>query len=328
MSIRKNDFALRRLIVVGAGAVGGSVGGLVANLGKPVVLVARGEHGHKLRDSGLLVRMPSKTVVAHPEVVERIEDLSLLDGDVVMFATKLQDASAVMDQWLQFAGTDIPVICANNGVHAERWASERFATVISMLIWMPAEHLVPGEVSLFASDTPGSPVGILDNGPIKDNEVGLAGEVSKELSEWLTQAGFDAVSRDDMMRWKHAKWITNLGNAAQALVEGDWKSIAKLAQAEGEAILEAAQVPRVSTRDLLDRCKALKLSQIDGQSRKGGSSWQSFHRGQAMETPWLEGAMADLADQFGIDAPVLRYFRELTKQPRRVTVAEVMNSIV
>gem|GEM_PF-6621033 len=42
-----------RYVIIGAGAVGGSVGGLLERAGESVVLIARGEHGDRIRQGGL-----------------------------------------------------------------------------------------------------------------------------------------------------------------------------------------------------------------------------------------------------------------------------------
>ena len=51
--------AAMRWIVVGAGAVGGVVGGLLADAGEDVTLIARGRHLDAMRCKGLRVRTPA-----------------------------------------------------------------------------------------------------------------------------------------------------------------------------------------------------------------------------------------------------------------------------
>ena len=50
-----------RFVVVGAGAIGGAVGGRLFQQGYDVTLVARGEHGRALQ-SGLTLESPTETV--------------------------------------------------------------------------------------------------------------------------------------------------------------------------------------------------------------------------------------------------------------------------
>ncbi|MER5540927.1 2-dehydropantoate 2-reductase N-terminal domain-containing protein [Streptomyces sp. NPDC002589] len=52
-----------RYIIIGAGAVGGTVGGRLAQAGREVVLVARGRHLAALEEHGLRLRVPEGEAV-------------------------------------------------------------------------------------------------------------------------------------------------------------------------------------------------------------------------------------------------------------------------
>src|SRR3954462_12058926 len=80
-----------RFVVYGAGAIGGGVGGRLAEAGHEVVLIARGEHPDAIRDAGLRLVVPdaepltlSIPVVSHPA------GLDFRDDDVVLMAMKSQ----------------------------------------------------------------------------------------------------------------------------------------------------------------------------------------------------------------------------------------------
>ena len=57
-----------RYVIIGAGAIGGAIGGRLAHAGLEAVLVARGEHLAALREHGLRLRTPEEdvTVPVHP----------------------------------------------------------------------------------------------------------------------------------------------------------------------------------------------------------------------------------------------------------------------
>ena len=80
-----------RFVVVGAGAVGGVVGGRLAQHGHDVVLVARGDHGQAIAADGLLIRSPDDEVRVPVPVVSHPSELTLTDDDVVLLAVKGQD---------------------------------------------------------------------------------------------------------------------------------------------------------------------------------------------------------------------------------------------
>src|SRR5579871_2525576 len=75
-----------RFVVLGAGAIGGAVGGRLFQRGFDVTLVARGEHGRALR-SGLVLEDPKESVTLPVRAVEDVSDVSWAgdaDGDVVV----------------------------------------------------------------------------------------------------------------------------------------------------------------------------------------------------------------------------------------------------
>ena len=47
-----------RVAVMGAGGIGGNLGGLLARDGNDVILIARGDHLEAIRSQGLRVKMP------------------------------------------------------------------------------------------------------------------------------------------------------------------------------------------------------------------------------------------------------------------------------
>ncbi len=313
-----DDNAPERLLVIGAGAVGGAVGGLLHSSGLPVVLVARGPHGAAIRRDGLSLRTPAQRLRLPIPSVPRISALAPRPGDVALLATKLQDAEVAMDELVALAGPTLPIVCAVNGVDGERWAAQRFHSVASMLVWIPAVHLIPGEVRIYGAPCPA----VLDVGLYPSGDAPWI----DALCDHLRRAGFDALPRRDIRPWKLAKWITNLGGAAQALITDDWHSVALAARAEGEQVLGAAGLDHVSQRELLERTKAVGAATIDGEHRPGGSTWQSRARGRPLETPWIEGAMAALGRRVGVATPVLDALSRAAERPRPRRAAELLGS--
>src|ERR1700734_783276 len=147
----------RRYVIVGAGAIGGTVGGALARAGIPTVLVARGRHAEILSADGLTLTTPDGTF--HPPVTEVLgpEQLGLSRPAVVVFTTKTQQVDAALQEWVDqpvhgpdgvvgTAGGLLPVLTALNGVVAEEKALRYFRQVFGVCVWLPAVHLEPGEV--------------------------------------------------------------------------------------------------------------------------------------------------------------------------------------
>jgi 2-dehydropantoate 2-reductase len=88
-----------RYIIVGAGAIGGTIGGRLFEAGHEVVLVARGPHLDALRARGLRLVTPDGEAALPIPAVGGPGELDLRDGDVLVLAVKTQDAEAVLAEW-------------------------------------------------------------------------------------------------------------------------------------------------------------------------------------------------------------------------------------
>jgi ketopantoate reductase len=299
--------------------VGGTIGGLLLESGFSTEFVSRGPHGRAIRQEGLRIRFPDREITVHAPCFESVDEVVWRPGDMALLATRLRDARQAMQQIPEARAFHIPVVCATSGMHAEQWARARFPLVLSMLVWLPVSHLRPGEVSVYAAECPG----VLDTGPgHPGSRIELA--LATSLCRRLSKAGLDAVPRADIQRWKLARWITSLGSAAEAFVTDDWKTVAELARAEGEAVLDAAGVDRVTTAELQRRCQHVQPGLIDGRPRPGGPAWQSLHRGKPLESPWIEGAMARLGSKLGVPAPINRFLTNASKSPRPLLARQLL----
>src|SRR6187399_687647 len=101
-----------RFVVLGAGAVGGVVGGRLHQHGHEVVLVARGDHLREIRRAGLRIESPADVVTVAVPAVERPAEVDWRAGDVVLLATKTQDTGDALADLAAAAPAEVPVACA------------------------------------------------------------------------------------------------------------------------------------------------------------------------------------------------------------------------
>src|ERR1700761_5471426 len=111
-----------RYIIIGAGAIGGTIGGCLAQGGHDVVLVARDAHLDALRADGLRLSTPAGTDTLKIPAVGGPGELELRPGDVLVLAAKSQDSVSLLAEWARrpvagaggVAARDLPVVCAQN----------------------------------------------------------------------------------------------------------------------------------------------------------------------------------------------------------------------
>jgi 2-dehydropantoate 2-reductase len=287
-----------RYIIYGAGAVGGVIGAKLHLAGHDVALIARGRHLEAMRERGLRFETPDGAETLAIPVAGGPSDIDWHEGDVVLLTMKTQHTAAALDDLARCAGPAVPIVCAQNGVENERIALRRFAHVYGMMVLLPATHLTPGVVQ--ASCHPHG--GVLDAGCYPSGSDHLIGRVAADL----TSSGFASDAVNDVMRWKYAKLLSNLGNALQAACgEGDTRSIHARMRDEAVACYGAAGIAWASEEEMAQRRRSLSPMRPVGAARRGGgSTWQSVARGAgSVETDYLNGEIAMLGRMHRIATP-------------------------
>lgn len=300
---------------MGAGAIGSTIGGRLAETGRDVLLVARGAHARALKDGGLVLAMPDRVLrISVPTVTT--DELILTADDVILLAVKSQDTESVLTRLASMpigertAGELVPVYCVQNGVSNEDTASRFFTAVHGVGVNIPATHLEPGHV-----DAEGAPLsGALQVGSYP---AGLD-PVDLEVVEHLQASGFDAVAHHDVMAWKRAKLLRNVGNALEVLFavhddpplgEADERAVDAIAAAAKEEARACFAAAGLSVVDDDTYAAAIagraRPTEVAGRPRRGGSTWQSVQRGQgSVETDFLNGEVVRLAKLVGVPTPV------------------------
>ena len=295
-----------RYVIVGAGGVGGVIGGLLAESGREVALVARGEHGAAIAADGLVVRRPDRDLRLRLPVAPTVAELGLLAGDVVVLAVKSQQTAGVLEQLGaehvsgRRATDELPILCAQNGVANEAAALRIAPEVHGICVNLPATHLEPGVVI-----GEGAPVaGVLTIG----RAAGGVDDLDRLVAEDLTAAGFRGRADDDVMAWKRAKLLRNVGNAIEALCghvqDDDADRLDRLVRDEASTVFAAAGLSVVADDRYAADISGYSAQAVGGRGREGGSTWQSVARGQGtVETDWLNGEIALLGRLHGVPTP-------------------------
>jgi 2-dehydropantoate 2-reductase len=291
-----------RFVVFGAGAIGGVVGACLHQSGHDVALIARGEHGRAIRERGLTFERPGvPPVILSIPVAHTPVELEFGGDEIVLLATKSQDTAGALTDLRAVAPITTPVVCVQNAVENERVALRLFTNVYGAVVMAPTGHLEPGIVQAYGTRG----VGVIDVGRYPYG----VDEVCEHVAGALDISEFSSRPRPDIMRFKYAKLLANLGNAVDAICEaGDAASeVVSLAQEEGRAALTAAGIEFVAeeVNDVHARWQRLDLQPIAGKPRAGSSTRQSLVRGApSLETDYLNGEISLLGRMHAVRTPV------------------------
>lgn len=298
-----------RLVIYGAGAIGGVLGARLVEHGSDVTLVARGENYDALAARGLRFQVGDKETTLPVTVVRDASALDLSPEDAVFLTMKSNDTREVIDDLERVAPPEIAVVCAQNGVENERLALRKFAHVYGLCVMCPATHLEPGVVRAGSSPI----TGLMDLGRWPQG----VDQRAEELASVLRASTYESIAREDIARWKWGKLLMNLGNAVQAVCGTDHpaKELTRRVREEGVAVLRAAQIDYVGREE--DEERRGTLLSVD-RSRGGGSSWQSLERATgSIETDYLTGEIVLRGRLHGVATPTNALLQRLANQLAR-----------
>jgi 2-dehydropantoate 2-reductase len=312
-----------RYVIYGAGAIGGTIGGKLAQHGHDVTLICRGAHLEAVKRDGLLLRTPDGDTRLPIPAVGAPSEIDWQGDEAVFLTMKSQDTQTALEA-LRLAAGDVPVICSQNGVANERMALRVFSCVYGLNVRMPCTHLTPGEVVAHSSPV----TGVLDLGCYPEGADHLAIRVAMDLEA----SGFLSRAEPKIMREKYAKLLMNLANTVQALcgmaAAGD---IVRRVRDEALTAYEAAGIDCADEAEFSADSAKLTMKPVEGVPHRGGSTWQSMERGGTLETDYLNGEIAILGAMHGVATPFNRMLQfaaaEAVRDGRRpgsYTIEELM----
>lgn len=306
-----------RYVIIGAGAIGGTVGAALSRAGTAAVLVARGRHAQVLASAGMTLRTPDGAIRVAVTAVSHPGDVRLSDRDVLVFATKTQQLDAALQEWadrpvhgprgvVATAGELLPAMTALNGVAAEEKALRYFRRVFGVCVWLPAVHLEPGEVIVRSWPVVGQ--FHIARWPASTSTQ-VDARLLAGLADTWGRAGIRVRIPHDVAPWKYNKLLSNLGNAVGALSAepADAAELVAAVRSEGENVLRRAGIEFVTFEtSTAARADGPTIRPVPGwHDGPTNSTWQSLIRNTGnVETDFLNGEIVRLAHRHGTAAPL------------------------
>ena len=195
-----------KVVVVGAGGIGGYFGGSIARAGHEVRLFARGEHRDAIRARGLEVREPEGTWTVKVQATDEPEEL--LPADFAIVAVKsysLVEVGPVVRRLAEAGAVAVPLL---NGVEA-------FESLVEMGV--PADRMLGGLTVISSEKT--APGVITRKSDFRRVVVGERGGGASERAERVAavfrEAGAETrVSADITVDlWRKFLFLTTLAAA-------------------------------------------------------------------------------------------------------------------
>ena len=286
-----------RVAVVGAGAVGGYFGGMLARAGIPVVLIGRPSFVEAVRRSGLRIDSIRFQETVHPDAATELA--AAAGADVVLFSVKTTDTVPVSKQLAAILPQGSLVVSMQNGVNnAEVIREASGINALPAVVYVAASVPAPGTVKhLGRGDiVVGSQDGRI--GPLA--EIFAAATIPCRISENI-----------EGELWTKLVWNCAL-NAVSALGRVTYGEIIsngdarRLVEAVVQETLSVARAKGVHPPGLEDPKAAVAgaFKVAEQMSATRSSTAQDLVRGKPTEIDSLNGYVARTGSQLGVPTPV------------------------
>ncbi|HTN53987.1 MAG TPA: 2-dehydropantoate 2-reductase [Anaeromyxobacter sp.] len=292
-----------RIAIVGAGGVGGLLGGLLARAGEEVVVLARGSSLEAIRSGGLRVDSPLGRFT-QPVAAASDDPAALGPVDAVVVAVKAWQVAEVAPRLRPLLARGGVVVPLQNGVEA----AERLAAALG------EEPVANGLVAVLAwLDGPGV-IRHIGNPPrIALGERGARGRSPsprlEALAAALAKAGCEARVSDDIARASWEKYLLiepwgALSAAARAPI-GVVRSVPETRRLLEGALEELAAVGRARGVAIPADAVARTLAFVDTVTPEATASMQrDIGAGRPSELDDQTGALVRLARAAGVPVPI------------------------
>ena len=289
-----------RIAVIGAGGVGGYFGGKLAQAGHDVTFVARGRHLAALRERGLVVESGAGNATIRTATFT--DDVAHIGPcDVVMLCVKLWDVETVAPQLAPLLAEGGVAIPFQNGVAAPDILMRALSPqrVLGGIAYIAATIREPGVIA-HTGTMARLVVGAFEGGN---------GDAAAAFRDACVVAGVDAALSADIRRalWEKFCFLAALSGVTSLARQpiGGIRDDPDLRKTFESAVREAWSVGRAKGIALADDYPVRQLAFLDSLPAQMRSSMQNdLVAGNRLEAPWLSGAVARMAGESGIAAPV------------------------
>ncbi len=289
-----------RIVIVGAGGVGGYFGAKLARAGEDVTLLARGAHLAAIQRDGLRVRSVLEgEFVAKPVAVGDLTGSAA--ADAVLLCVKSFDTDEALARVRPVVGPETPVLTLQNGIEGP----ERIDAVLG------AGHALGGVAYVFAAiDAPGVIVHRFSGRIVLGEPDGRTSARAERLRDAIARAGIPVELSGEVRRVMWEKYVmicaqagmsalTRANTGVMRAVPDTWRMYRTIVE-ELAAIGAAAGVSLPA--DIVERI----MKAADGLSAETTSSLHhDLVSGRRLELEALHGHAVRLGARLGVPTPTV-----------------------
>ncbi|MGB0835812.1 MAG: 2-dehydropantoate 2-reductase [Psychrobium sp.] len=313
-----------RIVIIGAGSIGCYLGGCLIAAGADVTLIGRERMRQQIAEHRLRVTdwQGRDSNLSSEQVSYSLDMSPLQNADVILVTVKSGDTKIVAQEIAAHASPKALVVSLQNGVSNVDVLKEHLPQFNVLAAMVPFNVLSKGD-GHFHCGTEG-------NLALEDPQ-----NLSQSLTDALAMAQLFVDVYDDLTNVQWTKLLLNLNNAINALSglplleqlsNRDYRLILAQAISEALAVYRAAGIKPVKSGKVIPqiiphvlslptwlyKIVASSMLKIDPAARS--SMYEDFVLGRKTEIDYLNGAIVELAQQQGLNAPVNSAITRLVKE--------------
>lgn len=285
---------------MGAGAVGGCLGALLAQSGQDVILVARGKNLESIHKNGLLLKHRDLDVVRQ-NLVTTDNPKDLKPVDLVLFCVKAYQTDLAMKAMRKAVSANTTIITLQNGIGSQQKLMEKFGKekVLQGVVYVEAEHLSPGVVT-FHGDHPRIIFG---------SENGVDSSEMTAIEDVLNHSKINASISNDIQRdaWHKLIFISALSGLT-CVTRGTFAEVmnnSNTVELVHKVLEEAALVARTLGVNIKPTIVQETLAELTANRKNLVSSmYADLQNGKPLEIDVITGAISTISKQISVDTPI------------------------
>lgn len=289
-----------RILVLGAGGVGGFFGGRLVEKGEDVTFLVRSKRKKQLEERGLVIRSVNGDFSFQPKLITK-EDRTA-PFDVILFSTKAYHLNEAIQDLKPFVGESTVIIPLLNGIAHLSLLQKEFGEekVIGGLCFIETTLNDEGEI------VQTSAANRLVFGEMKSQHAEKIKHISKAFAG--TKSSFVLSENITQDMWHKYLFITVMSGVTTLMRA----PIGPIRESEGghdfirNLFEECVQIMRCIGAPVKDDITEEHMKTIDKISYDMKSSMQrDMEKGSSIEGTHLQGYLLDVAKHFSIEAPLL-----------------------
>jgi 2-dehydropantoate 2-reductase len=290
-----------KILVVGAGAVGGYLGGRLAQASRDVTFLVRPQRADALRERGLQVVSPHGDFTVYPKAITATQLASTFD--VIFLSVKSFALPSAMKDFAPAVGPQTLIIPVLNGMRHVDMLMERFGKLA-----------VLGGVCVVAAemDPQGRVVQLADFQSLRYGELdGKKSQRVEALDRAFHGAGFDSGISEQILQDMWQKWVqlASLG-AITCLLRGNVGEIVAVPRGAELSLATLGECAAIATACGYPPSQSFLAEKSAQQTAPGSqltsSMYRDFRKGAPVEADTILGDLIERAGKHNISAPLLQ----------------------